>query len=413
MKFDTIIIGGGLSGLTCALRLQAEGRKCAVISAGQSTLHFSSGSFDLLGLRADKSEIETPAEEVASLNEMHPYRKLGDRFLHYATLAESQLKACGIDVAGDARRNHYRYTPMGTLRPTWLSFAEMAVADDKSQKLGDRILVANFMGFLDFNAAFVADALKEQGAQCDVCLLNVDAVNRLRVSSTEMRATNIAKVFESEEPLRELAAKVRNAAKGYDCVVLPAVFGFADADVASRLAGEAGVKVAFIPPMPPSVPGIRTQKKLRTKFEAMGGVFILGDEVVKADIVEGEVKKVYTANHGDMGFTADNYVLASGHFMSGGLKSTSTKVFEPVFGADVWQTEDRNGWCDKDFFRPQNYSRFGVQTDAGFKVLFGGRPAKNLYAVGSVLCGADSIHELCGAGVSMLTALCVADEILK
>ena len=49
MNFDTIIIGGGLTGLTAAIASAERGERTAIISAGQSALHFSSGSFELLG----------------------------------------------------------------------------------------------------------------------------------------------------------------------------------------------------------------------------------------------------------------------------------------------------------------------------------------------------------------------------
>jgi len=77
MKFDTIIIGGGLTGLLCGIRLQRKGQKCAVISAGQSAMHFWSGAFDLLNRMPDGTDVDYPLESIGKLPQTHPYSIIG------------------------------------------------------------------------------------------------------------------------------------------------------------------------------------------------------------------------------------------------------------------------------------------------------------------------------------------------
>ena len=79
MKFDSIVMGGGLSGLACGIALQQAGQRVALVSAGQSTLHFHSGSFDLLGYDATGTVVENPLEAMQRLDSRHPYSKLDAR----------------------------------------------------------------------------------------------------------------------------------------------------------------------------------------------------------------------------------------------------------------------------------------------------------------------------------------------
>lgn len=417
MIFDTVIIGGGLAGTLCGIHLAEQGRKCAIVSQGQSAIHFSSGSFDLLGRLPDGAAVEDPMAGIVELERTcagHPYSVIGSALCgRYARLAPELLRRAGIPVAGDCRRNHYRITPMGSPKATWLTIDGYMTAESRDRMPYGRVCIVNIEGFLDFYPEFIAEEFRKRGAECCIDSVNLPDLERIRKNPSEMRSANIARVFDHEENLEALAARVRAAGEGCDAVILPAIIGINRNDSLEVLQSKAAVPIRLLPTLPPSIPGIRAQQSLQRRFRALGGEYFLGDAVVSADIAAGRVRRIFTANHGNIPFEADDFVLATGSFFSKGLVATPDRVVEPVFGADTVYEADRSRWYTQRFFDRHDYQAFGVNTDSALRVVKGGTSIENLYCAGAGLAGFHPVQEGCGAGVSMMSALYVAEAILK
>lgn len=86
-------------------------------------------------------------------------------------------------------------------------------------------------------------------------------------------------------------------------------------------------------------------------------------------------------------------------------------VFEPVFDLRVDALADRSQWALDDAFDEQPFMEFGVATDATFRVTKDDKTIDNLFAIGSILSGHNSISLADKEGVSMTTALHVAESI--
>lgn len=415
MKYDTIIIGGGLAGLICGLRLQKAGQKCAIVSSGQSALHFSSGSFDLLGRLADGTVVEKPAEALDSLGENHPYTIIGkEKVLKYAAEAPEMFKSFGIAAKGDPSRNTWRITPTGERKPSWLTLGDFTPMASKDEKVGNKVLIVNILGYMDFNTKFLADSFEKQGTVCRIHSIKLEEMERLRKNPSEMRASNIARVMDREEVWKKLLNEVRALIKDEDTVVLPAVFGLKNPDVPGQIREGIGVKTVFVATMPPSVPGIRTQMMLKSEFEKAGGRFLLGDTVKDAAIdSEGRVDSIGTANFDDIIMHADNFVLATGSFFSKGMIATPEKVYEPVFGIDLIYGEKRDEWFDVNFWNKQNYISYGAKVNSRLNPSIDGKTVSNLYVAGSIIGGCNALYEGCGGGTAIISAMAAADAILE
>lgn len=417
MKFDTIIIGGGLSGLVCGIYLSQKGQRCVIISSGQSALHFSSGSFDLLNALPDGSAVVNPLEAVNELiaqSPEHPYAKMGgEKFAVLAGQAKEFLEQAGVPVVGDAHENHFRITPMGSMKPTWLTLKGHADCSHENRLPWKKVAIFNVSGFLDFYTQFIADEFRKMGTESTVHLFNFDALEHLRKNPSEMRSANIARVFDKQENLDELARLLKAESGDCEAIILPAIVGLNRADALEYLQNAAGKPVRLLPTLPPSVPGIRAQQQLKRCFQQAGGVFMLGDSAVRAEREGNRITKIYSCNHGDIPFVGKNVVLATGSYFSQGLIAEPDRVYEPVFGLDVNYSEDRGQWHELNVFSKQPYQSFGVKTNADFQGMYQGQALDNLYVAGAILEGFSPIKEGCGAGVSILSALNVAEQIIN
>ena len=407
MRFDTIIIGGGLSGLVAGIDLVRKGQKCLIVSSGQSALHFFSGSFELYG------KDENPLKAIASLDPSHPYSKLGaERVEALASRVKPFFAELGLEFKGDATANHWRMTPLGVMKRAWLTLDEYASFESAEQMPWKKVCLLNIDGFLDFHTSYIAAALEKKGVEVKVASLSAPQFDKLRENPTEMRSTNISKVIIGDF-VQTLAGQINEKTADAEAVLMPAVAGLTGTAEIKRLQELVNVPLYFLPTLPPSTPGIRIQMMLKKYFQSQGGVYMLGDSVREGRFENGKLVSIKTVNHEDTEFEAENFVLATGSFFSKGIVASQTGVAEPIFGLDIDADPDRGNWFERNMFEAQPYMKFGVASDEKFHAVKDGKAVENVYVAGSVLSGFNAIKEGCGAGVSVLTALNVAESIVE
>ncbi|MFQ2478795.1 glycerol-3-phosphate dehydrogenase subunit GlpB [Aeromonas caviae] len=422
MKFDSIVIGGGMAGLSAALRLAEAGQKTLLMASGQSALHFSSGSVDLLESEGDP-RAALPAFMAAHPD--HPYSKVGIQNIE-GSLADLQ-RHCAEEGLPLMRQehNHHRLTPIGTLKSTWISPDTCACVTDAPAP--DAILLATLEGFRDFHPALAAANLATHARFAHSRILTgeirLPQLAQFSRNPHEFRSADIARLFDKQGPgqqdlLADLAREISRMVQGCGVpgcrhIVLPACLSLGLVGPRlSELERRTGCTIKEVATMPPSLIGMRMQEALKRRFMALGGTFLTSERVLGARYDGDKVIGVHSQHGEDQLFEADHFVLASGSFFSRGLESRLGGIREPIFDADVLSLAERDAWAGRRLFDHHPFMGFGVKTDERLRVLRGGRPLTNLYGAGSVLAHYDPIKEGSGSGVAVATGWQAAGHIL-
>ena len=413
MRTDTVIMGGGLSGLTCGIALAKRGKRVTIVASGQSTLLFNGGSMELLGC-VDGKTVASPLEAIATLPQEHPYSKIGtERIAALAEEAKLLLADAGIDTEGNAASNHWRVTPMGVAKPAWLTLSENLHIDSLDNLPCKRLALMAIRGYLDHPNSMLAQGLRQIGFDVTLTEFTTDEITALRRSPSEMRATTLAKRLTSRNALHRIADQINALSGDADMVLLPYVLGLSDDNDFKMVQELVNKPLRLVATLPPSVAGMRMQAMMRHYFMMLGGTYLMGDTAVSGTFDGDKLLSINTAKLDDRPLKADNFVLATGSFVSRGLRADYRRVYEPVLDLDIDADDDRERWTRFGVMEPQDYYRYGVATDGNLRCQRQGKTVHNLHAIGSVLSGHDSIKMGDGTGVSLLTALAVAHDILN
>ena len=427
MKYDVVVIGGGLAGLTSAIRCAEAGLKSVAISTGESALAFASGSIDVLGFDQDNRPIEEPFAQLVQLPTEHPYRKLGTEALRQSLdFFQSQMATAGLAMTGHGSKNHGRLTALGAIRPAWLSQKGTQALPLTAPATGiNRVAVVNFAGFRDFQPTLVAAGLRRQPGFTDVSFsladikaetLNITARNACELRSLELARILKRDLFSQPNGLHILSSALQKAARNADLVVIPAVLADTGGnELIVELERLCGLHICEVATLPPSLPGMRIAAALKQRFRQAGGLFLEGDQVLGGQFEHDRLLSVTTRLNQDMPLSASHFVLATGTFFSQGLASDRHHLQEPVFGLTLNSPEGTEQWSDERFMDggQHRFSHTGVITDAGLNPYRNGQKINNLYCAGAVLGGFNPVQEASAGGVAIGTGWFVAERIIS
>jgi glycerol-3-phosphate dehydrogenase subunit B len=190
---------------------------------------------------------------------------------------------------------------------------------------------------------------------------------------------------------------------------LPAVLGEEHTEgIRADLAAALGVEVFEVPTGPPSIPGVRLEGKVFDALDAEGVLIETGNKVVDYEAGNGEVESVVVDRNGSrVPYAAEQFVLATGGLIGGGVDSDREGVREPVFDCHVAQPADRYEWFEDEAFGDHPFAAFGLRPDEQLRPQDGdGDPEfDNLRAAGAVLGNYDYAAEKSASGVSLATGV--------
>lgn len=258
-RFDIIVIGTGLAGLTAARTAVGLGAKVLIVGRGMGALTLFGNTVDLLGEIPPETEMAEGMTRWIASHPDHPYARTGWGGIEKALDAFGELFPPPYHFRAQGPGNSLLPTGAGTMRPTWLAPVTMAAGAAMTPA---ETLIVGFRGFKDFQGDTVSLHLKCRGVTLPLPRYGLDGLT----------APALARLMEETSFRERLGESIRQQTAGERFVGLPAVLGLRNpAAVLKTLETITGARIFEIPMLPPSIPGTRIFYRFREELMILSG----------------------------------------------------------------------------------------------------------------------------------------------
>ncbi|SDK24884.1 glycerol-3-phosphate dehydrogenase subunit GlpB [Aliiruegeria lutimaris] len=399
------VIGTGIAGF--AASIFALKRGLDVAQFGHSgAMAYTTGYLDLLGVHGQRIRQDPWAalDELRRDEPQHPMSKLSNPTIRTAFDGFTDaLCDMGIGYTKAGEQNLSGLLPNGVAKPT-LSVPKTMLPGIAAREAGARTLVLDFDGLQGFSAkAFEVNFAERWPALKSARLTFPDMENR------QVFPEVLARSLENRATQEALAGLIRPLLNGAEYVGVPAILGMhAPDEIRARMEHAIGATLFEIPTIPPAVPGIRLRECFERAFPDMG---VKLEPQLKVSNVEFGRSGATLFLHGpmeDLEIEASAVLLATGRFLSGGLKSDQHRLSEPLLDLPILQPDGRQEWFRHEYLDPRGHpiNRLGIEVDSAFRpVMPDGDPVnERLFAAGAILAHQDWVRQRSGAGLAIATA---------
>ncbi|PKU23885.1 FAD-binding protein [Telmatospirillum siberiense] len=308
-RFDLVVVGAGIAGLTAAAAAAARGLRVGVVNAGFGLFVFGAGCVESRQLLPN----EAP-------------EKLGEAIEFFCDLT----RRAGCPFRGGLDERRHLPTIMGSFQTIALAPFYLWNGDAAAQV---RAAVVGIKGLSSFDAQFATERLNHNARRQD---LNTSYVAReIELSwmpGTTATTLQLANRFDRDADFRrELQQALEPITRDTDLIILPGMLGLRSGlNEISDFERALDCPLCELPTLPPSVPGVRLSNAIERYLRKSGVEFFSGFPVRKIDLDGGRCQAVQIdAPARPLRLVGDEVILASGQF-------SAPLLGAEFFGVDGW-----------------------------------------------------------------------------